>query len=682
MKYDYDIAVIGAGSWWLTVAFWLAWAGKKVALIEWGPIGWDCTNFWCVPSKALIDISKQSPEIGFKKALEIVRERRQIIQDEETVEKVESHWPKVFQGFASFVDEHTLSITDKNNSKITAKNIVIATWSRAIKLEIDGVKPENILTNEEIFEQTDEIKNLVIIGGGYIGCELAESIAALGVKVYLVQRNKDLIPQEEQESRELLKKIFEEKGIEVYTEMTATSWTDSEITLTSKDWKRTTKIPYDKVLIALGRQTNTEKLDLEKAEIKYSKKWITVNKFNKTNKKHIFAIGDCVENNPQFTHWANNEGRGVVRNIIVPIHNASVRKMNLPAVLYTHREVARVGKTEDELLKKYKREEFVTKIQYFESNDRSKVTEDTTGFIKVHFSRLTWKILWATIFWSNAGEMLGVIVSAMDNKTSAYKLSKTIFPYPTKSDLIKRVMSSYVTSTLWNIKNELKFFLKTNILQIATGLVWISLVVSFFWYKNTSGLSFEDMALEIYNFLWGSIWWPIFYILIYTIRPIVLFPGTAMTFMSWALFGFWFGALYTVIAGTSSAIFAYFMGQVFWKKLLSDNWWGIIWTLKNQVDSEPFMSVLMTRLLFFPYDITNYACGFLKVDLKKYILATFVGIIPGVSVFVLAGSAFYSSQITSFSSALADVDTRLLLWAAWLFILTTIFAKILKKVKK
>jgi uncharacterized membrane protein YdjX (TVP38/TMEM64 family) len=205
--------------------------------------------------------------------------------------------------------------------------------------------------------------------------------------------------------------------------------------------------------------------------------------------------------------------------------------------------------------------------------------------------------------------------------------------------------------------------------------------VLFFWYKSSSGLSFEDMALQIYNFLWGSIWGPIFYILIYTIRPIVLFPGTFMTFMSWALFGFGFGVLYTIIAGTSSAVFAYFMWQVFGKKLLSDEDGWIIGTLKTQVDSEPFMSVLMTRLLFFPYDITNYACWFLKVDLKKFILATFIGIIPGVSVFVLAGSAFYSSEITSFSDALVNVDTKLLLWAAALFIITTVFAKILKKIK-
>jgi len=682
MKYDYDVAVVGAGSGWLTVAFGLAGAGKKVALIEGGPIGWDCTNFGCVPSKALIDISKNNPEIGFKKALEIVRERRQIIQDEETPKKVASHGIKVFQWFASFEDENTLKISDDASSQITAKKIVLATWSRAKKIEIELVKPQDILTNEEIFEQTGDIKNLVIIWGGYIGCELAESIAELWVTIHLVQRNKDLVPNEEQESRDLLRKIFEDKGINVHTEMTATSGSDNEITLTSKDKKTTLKVPYDKVLMALWRQVNIENLDLEKAEIQYSQKGIQVDRYNRTNKKHIFAIWDCVENNPEFTHLANNEWRGVVRNIIVPIHNSSVRKMNLPAVLYTHREVARVWKTQEELLKKYTKEEFVTKIEYFENNDRSKVAEDTTGFIKIHFTRLTGKILGATIFGSHAWEMLSNLTSAMDNKVSAYKLSKTIFPYPTKSEIIKRVTTSYVTSTLWNLKNEIQFFLKSNILQICTAIIWISVIVLFIWYKNTYWLTVEQMAINFYNFISWNTWWPLLYILVYAIRPIVLFPATIMTFISWALFWLPLGILFTLVWETLSACFAYFLGRVFGRKMLDGDTSGIVMMLRKKLNTSPFVSVLMTRLLFFPFDLTNYACWFLRVHFPSYVMATAIGIIPWMTVFVLAGSAFYKQELTSFSDAINSVDTRYLIYASVLFVVTIISAKILRKINK
>lgn len=682
MKYDYDIAVIGAGSGGLTVAFGLAGAGKKVALIERWLIGGDCTNFGCVPSKALIDISKHNPELGFKKAMVEVRRRRQKIQDEETIEKIESHGLKTFKWTASFIDEHELKIEWEESTNIRADKIIISTGSSWKKIEIKWVDDHDILTNYEIFEQKEDIKKLIVMWGWYIGCELAESIAALWVEVHLIQRNNNLIPKEETESQELLQEIFESKWIKVHIWANVKYGKNKKLYITDIHGENEEGISYDKIFMALGRTANISSLGLDVAWIVYEKWGIVVDSYNRTNKKNIFAIWDCVSWNPQFTHWANNEGRGIIRNILLPFPKKSVRKMTLPAILYTHKEIARVGKSEEELLKKYTREEFITKIMYFENNDRSKVTNDTQGFVKIHFTRLTGKILWATILCSNAWELLWIVTSAIDNKISAYKLSKTIQAYPTKSELIKKVLDSYVIGTLGNIKSEIKFFLKSNILQIVTALIWISLIVLFFWYKRSYDLSFEQIALDIYNFLWWNIWWPIFYILIYTIRPIVLFPGTFMTFMSWALFWFWYGTVYTVIAGTFSAIFAYFMWQVFWKKLLSGEWGWIIGTLKKQVDSEPFMSVLMSRLLFFPYDITNYACWFLKVDLKKFILATCIGIIPGVCVFVLAGSAFFSSQITSFSQALSNVDTSLLAWAAVLFIITTIFAKILRKVKK
>jgi len=344
--------------------------------------------------------------------------------------------------------------------------------------------------------------------------------------------------------------------------------------------------------------------------------------------------------------------------------------------------VARVGKTESELKAKYEADAFVTKIMYFEKNDRSKVTDDTTGFIKIHFARVTGKILGATIFGKHAGEMLPILVSAMDNKISAYKLAKTVYPYPTKSDLIKRVCDSFVVGTLSNIKNELKFFLKDNAMQIATLLIWITIIISFFWYKNTHNLSFEDMALMLYNFIGTNAWGPIIYIFIYAIRPVVLFPATFMTFMSGALFGFWGGFIFTMIGENMSAVFAYLLGKVFGKKLLSDEGSGLVSQLKTKVNKEPFMSILMARFLFFPFDLTNYASGFLQVKLRSFVLATIIGIIPGASVFILAGAAFHNMELTSFSDAISGIDVTMLYYAAGLFVLTVLFAKFLKKIRK
>ncbi len=681
-NYDYDIAVVWSGSGWLTVAFGLSAAGKKVVMIEKWLLWGDCTNFGCVPSKALIDISKKSPWIGLKEGLKQVRKRRKLIQDEETVEKIESHGPKVLQGFASFIDEHTLKIKWEKTKKITAEKIILSTGSRACECPVDWIDPKDILTNETIFEQKTDIKNLVVIGGWYIGCELSESISDLWTKVTIIQRNDALIPREESESSGLLQEIFKKKGIKVHTGAYIKSANKKEIIITDTNWKKEKKISYDKVLVALWRKANIEKLDLAKAWIEDDGRWIIVDKYNRTSKKHIFAIGDCVSWNPQFTHWANNEGRWVIRNILVPVHNSSVRKAALPAVLYTHSEVARVWKTQAEIAKKYSQEEYVSKIMYFDKNDRSKVTDDTTGFVKINFKRLTGKILGATIFGSGAWEMLPMLTTAMDNNISAYKLASTIQPYPTKSDMIKRVLDSYVVWTLGNIKNELKFFLKNNALQIATAVIWLAIIISFFSYKSSAGLSFEQMALTLYNFLGWSLWWPILYMLIYTVRPVVLFPGVLMTFMSGALFGFVPGLVYTVFGATLSALFAHFLGWVFGKKLLSDEGGWLIDTLRKQTSDSPFMSTLMTRLLFFPYDLTNYACGFLKVPWKPFAIATFVGIIPGSAVFILAGAAFHNETLTSFSDALSGIDTSLLIWAAVLFVVTIWFAKLLKKLQK
>lgn len=682
MKYDYDVAVIGSWSWGLTVAFGLAWAGKKVALIEKWLMWGDCTNYGCVPSKALINIAASWKYYSLKEALTEVRSRRKIIQDEETPQKIESHGIKVYQWLGTFIDEHTLSIeSDKKTEKISAQKIIISSGSHASIPEIVWLEKDQILTNTNIFEQTKDIKKLLIIWGWYIWCEMAESLLSLNVEVHIVQRNKRLIPREEVEASELLREIFERKWIKIYTQSTVKEikWNTAIIV---SETKKDMSISFDKIFLALGRTPSVKWLNLKNAWVNFDEKWIFTNSYNQTNRKHIFAIGDCVHSNLQFTHVANNQGRWVIRNILLPFPKSSISKFKIPAVLYTSHEVARVWMTKQELLKKYNENDFITEIWYFFHNDRSKVTNDTEWFVIIHFKRFSGKILWATIFSKHAGEMISQITIAMDNKISAFKLSKTIQAYPTKSDLIKRVCDRFVVKTLWNIKGELKYFLKDNILQIITAIIWIGIITFFLWFKSSNNLSLEDMALTFYNFVSWSAWWALLYIMAYAIRPIVLFPATLMTFMSWALFGFVWWFFLTWIWETASAMFAYFLGSVFWKKLISDEWSWIVGNLKKKVNKEPFLSVLMTRFLFFPFDLTNYVCWFLRVKFTSYVSATALWIIPGMSVFILAGAAFHNEELTSFSDAIKDIDTTMLLYAAGLFVLTVLFAKILKKIKK
>jgi pyruvate/2-oxoglutarate dehydrogenase complex dihydrolipoamide dehydrogenase (E3) component/uncharacterized membrane protein YdjX (TVP38/TMEM64 family) len=680
-NFHYDVIVVWAWSGGLTVSIWLASAWKKVALIEKWLIGWDCTNYWCVPSKAFIDIAKSWKYSNLKDALKEVRVRRKKIQDEETWDKIEQYWMKVISWKAVFSNKNTLVVDGKE--KVTASQIIISTGSHPMMHDIEWLQEKYVLTNKSVFELDENIKNLVVVWWGYIWCELAESFANLWVKVTIIQRNVRLIPREEENASEILEKVFREKWIKIFTSSNILGVEWKKIIIRDTDLEENKEIVFDKVLVALWRWPNIDGLGLEKIGVKHDKRWVFVNKFNRTNIKNIYAIWDCVHSNPQFTHWANNEWRGVIRNILFSFIKSNVRKLVVPSVLYTNLEVARAWKTEKELISLYGTWGIVTEVIHFHENDRSKLTKDEIGFIKINFKRLTGKVLWATIMCTRAWDMLPALVLAMQNDFSAYKLAKLIYPYPTKSDLIKRVADKFVVGTIRNIKGEIGYFLKANMLQIITAIIWFCLLFSFFTYKHLNYLSFEQIALDVYNFIWWHMFiGPFIYIFLYAVRPIVLFPATFMTFMSWALFWFWWGLIFTLVWENMSASFAYLLGRIFWKKMIwkgSSIW--IIDDLKNKANESPFMAILMVRLLFFPFDLVNYVSGFLKINFKGFFFATLIWIIPWVSVFVLAWSAFHSEKIESFSAALKNIDITLLYFAALLLVLSILFAKLVKKLR-
>lgn len=670
---NFDVIVIWSGSGWLTVSIWLANAWKKVALIEKWLIGGDCTNFWCVPSKAFIDLAKNNHEwLSVKQVLEKVRTRRKIIQDEETPEKIEKYGIKVFYGFASFKDKNTILIDGKN--EITAKNIIISTWSHANLINIDWVNKKDFLTNETIFEIEEEIKDLIVIGWWYIWCELSEAFANLWVKVTIIQRNKYLIPREELETREFLKQDFEKKWIQVLTSTNIDKAEDNFLIVKNETW--TKKIKYDKILISLWRETNIAWLNLENAWIEY-KSWIIVDKYNRTNIKNIYAIWDCVENNPMFTHWANNEWRWVVRNILVPFLKSSIRKAILPATLYTNIEVSRIWKTEEELLEIYESDDIVSKIMYFDKNDRSILTNSKIWFVKINFKRVSWRILWATIVSINWWEMLPVLTSAMQNNISAYKLSKIIFTYPTKAELIKKVADNFVITTISNIKWEIRYLLKLHILQIITAIIWGWIIISYLYFKDKFSLTNTDIAKELYIFFTSSIYWPLIYIFIYAIRPLVFFPATFLTFMSWAIFWIWGGFFYTIIWANISAYFSYIVWNIFWKRLFVDWSEWILSELKAKTSKDSFVPILLTRLLFFPFDIVNYLSWILKVEKKWFILWTLIWIIPWSLVFILAWSSV--ENVWEFDFSQIEINFTLVMLSIVLFGLSLLLAKFLRK---
>jgi uncharacterized membrane protein YdjX (TVP38/TMEM64 family) len=435
-------------------------------------------------------------------------------------------------------------------------------------------------------------------------------------------------------------------------------------------------IKYDKILIALWRETNISWLDLENAQIEY-KSWIIVDKYNRTNVKNIYAIWDCVDNNPQFTHLANDQWRWVVKNILIPFFKTSVKNNHLPAVLYTNNEVARVGKTEEDLKEYLWNDDYRSQIMYFDKNDRSRLTNDTTWFVKINFKRTTWKILWATVFWTKAWEMLPVLISAMQNNISAYKLSKIIFPYPTKSEIIKKVCDKFVISTISNIKNEFLYLLKSYILQICTAIIWWSLFFSYIHYKNKYNMTNIDIAKDLYTFFKNPMRWPFVYIIIYAIRPIIFFPATLLTFMSGTLFGIWWWFLFTMVWENLSANFAYLIWRIFWKKIIPEWSTWLLNDLKSRFSTDSFIPVLITRFLFFPFDLVNYWAWILKANWKWFFFWTLIGIIPWALVFIIAWASV--ENVWDFDFSMIHFNINNIIISGVIFVVSLLFARYLKK---
>jgi len=421
-----------------------------------------------------------------------VRKKRQHFRDEESVEAFKKdHDLDMLIWAASFIDDDTLSVqTPTWEQLVKAKKILICTWSHAYVPEIPLLDRSEIHTNEDIFEIEWDLNDLTIIWGGYIWCELAEAFARIWVQVTLIQRNKNLIPREEPEASGAMLSLLESVWVDVFLNSTTSGTKDNTLIITNKTSKKETSLKYSHILIATWRRPNISKLNLEATDVHRSNKWIEVNENNRTNIKHIYALGDCVEWNPNFTHRADHEWRVLVRNMFLKRLPGMSRKDNiaLPTVVYTSSEVARVGMTEAELQEYYTPEEYRTYTAHTKDNDRHFIDDEMSGFVKVHFTRGTWKILWATMMMKNAGEMIHYFSLAKQQGISAHKLMRQIYA-------------------------EISFRLRYNSFKIFAVLGRSALIWAYIWYKNSTGLSNNDLATQIVTFLSWSSMWALFFML-------------------------------------------------------------------------------------------------------------------------------------------------------------------------
>lgn len=461
----YDICIIGAGAGGLSVASGAAHLGLNVALVEGHKMGGDCLNYGCVPSKALLASAKHyysalySNEFGFttrtdpviiRDIMDKVKEVIAVIQPHDSVSRFESLGVDVYAGYASFLNESCIII---NDIQITAKYFVIATGSSPVIPKIPGIEKIDYLTNETIFNLTENPKHLIIIGSGPIGTELAQAFLMLGIKVTIISNGLILPKDEEDLVNELLRQMLD-MGLNLFENIQIKHIVkqSDQINITIDVNGIEQIISGSHILVAAGRTATIDKLKLEKAHVKYNKKeGIEVDNMLRTTNKKIFAIGDSI-GSYQFTHIASYHAGIVIRNIIFR-QRAKVDYSVVPWVTYTYPELAHVGLLEKEAKQKFNDNIKISEFE-FKENDRAVAERSLVGRIKLITTKKG-RVLGVSILGHNAGELLVPWIDLINRKETIKPLTKNIIPYPTLSEINKQVVGEYYKPLLFSKKVKL-----------------------------------------------------------------------------------------------------------------------------------------------------------------------------------------------------------------------------------
>jgi pyruvate/2-oxoglutarate dehydrogenase complex dihydrolipoamide dehydrogenase (E3) component len=458
----YNVVVVGAGTAGLVTAAGTAGLGGRVALVERNLMGGDCLNFGCVPSKALISsarlvqriresekwgLDQSEPQFVFEKVFERMRARRAKIAPHDSQERFESLGVDVFHGEARFVSPHEVEV---NGQRLRARNFVIATGSRAVVPKIKGIDSVPYFTNETIF---DELKrkpeNMIVLGGGPIGCELAQTFRRLGVDVTIFQRGDQLLPREDRDVAEFVERRLINEGVRVVKNADAHSVATSDtgkvaLQLLDRQSGQLAEPTFfaDALLVAAGRTPNLRSLDLKSVGIDITERGVHVNDYLQTSQRHIYAVGDVI--GPfLFTHMADAQGRVAVRNILVPFQFLR-QKMDysvVPWCTYVDPEVAHVGLGEKEA--KGQNIDYDLFVVPLEDVDRAVVESEDAGFAKILTGKDSDKILGATIIAPHAGDLLHEFVLAMKAGIGLGTIASTIHAYPTFAELARKAGDKY-----------------------------------------------------------------------------------------------------------------------------------------------------------------------------------------------------------------------------------------------
>jgi pyruvate/2-oxoglutarate dehydrogenase complex dihydrolipoamide dehydrogenase (E3) component len=454
-----DLCIIGAGSGGLSVAAGAVQMGASVVLVEKGAMGGDCLNTGCVPSKALIaaahaahavrdggrfGVHAAEPEIRFGEVRDHVHGVIGAIAPHDSVERFEGLGVQVIKAEARFVDKETV---EAGGERIRARRFVVATGSRAAVPPIPGLAEAGFLTNESIFELKQRPDHLIVMGGGPIGLEMAQSFRRLGARVTVIEKF-GILSRDEPEAVEVVRRRLIEEGVVLLEGVGASAVRKTgegvEVVLDKEVAGVGGAVAGSHLLVAAGRKPNVENLGLEAAGIVFSPKGVQVDARLLTTNRRVFAIGD-VSGGPQFTHIAGYHAGIVIRNALFGLP-AKVDYKALPWVTYADPELAHAGLTEAEALKAGHAPQVLS--WSFALNDRAQAERATDGLAKIVLGK-GGKILGATIVGPRAGELIGTWGLAISAGLKIGAVASAVLPYPTLAEVSKRAAGSYYTPKLF-----------------------------------------------------------------------------------------------------------------------------------------------------------------------------------------------------------------------------------------
>jgi pyruvate/2-oxoglutarate dehydrogenase complex dihydrolipoamide dehydrogenase (E3) component len=446
----YNLVVIGAGTAGLVTAAGAAGLGAKVAIIERGLMGGDCLNVGCVPSKALIAAARQAaavrgavnfgirsnqPIVDFAEVMQRMRRLRASISPHDSAQRFSDLGIDVFFGQGAFNGGNTVTVAGQT---LQFKKAVIATGARPAEPPIDGLMEAGYLNNETLFSLTELPRRLVVIGGGPIGCEMAQSFARFGTEVTLIEQSSHILPGEEEDAAHIVQQAMHKDGVRILLAAKVVrvekNGNDRMVVVHRNDEEL--RINGDHVLVNIGRVPNLEGLGLESVGVVSDPQFgIEVDDRLRTSNHNIYAAGD-VCSKYKFTHAADFMARIVIQNSLF-MGRAKAGRLIIPWCTYTSPEVAHVGihprNATDQGV------QLTTFTQPFSGVDRAILDGEDQGFVRVHCKKGSDQIVGATVVAEHAGDMIGEIVMAMKHRIGLGKIASIIHPYPTQAEAIRKL---------------------------------------------------------------------------------------------------------------------------------------------------------------------------------------------------------------------------------------------------